>query len=189
MNAAGGRGRIVYINPNSSTLPILHPEQAPEIFSWMKEEGMFTSSWTTKFFYTPFHPRAGFGLVRAPYISRPQLLIQHLAPAWGRSYTFRRSKRQGERGLPDRAEEEQAIVWDFARPDSKQIIHWRRQSPCAAVFFTCLVRTFLLVIVKTKKAKQSETNIIVSQLSKICHWYTYLCLFIDTLWLIMMFNI
>ncbi len=38
MNAAGGRGRIVYINPNSSTLPILHPEQAPKIFL-MNERG------------------------------------------------------------------------------------------------------------------------------------------------------
>ncbi len=36
---------------------------------------------------------------------------------------------------------------------------------------------------------QRETNIIVSQLSKIYHFYTYLCLYIDTLWLIMMFNI
>jgi hypothetical protein len=26
MNAAGGRGRIVHINPNSSSLPFLHPE-------------------------------------------------------------------------------------------------------------------------------------------------------------------
>jgi hypothetical protein len=26
MNAAGGRGRIVYINPNSSSLPFLHPD-------------------------------------------------------------------------------------------------------------------------------------------------------------------
>ncbi len=38
MNAAGWRGRIVYINPNSSTLPILHPEQAPEII-FMNERG------------------------------------------------------------------------------------------------------------------------------------------------------
>ncbi len=120
-------------------IPLLSPpftqSRLLRYFSWMKEEGMFTSSWTPKFLSIPFHPRAGFGLVRAPYKSQLQLQIQHLAPAWGRRYTFRRIERQRVREVPARAEEEQAIVWDFARPDSKQILHWRRQYPCAAVNF------------------------------------------------------
>ncbi len=44
MNAAGGRGRIVYINPNSSSLPFLTQGKFQDIFMNAAggEEGLFT---------------------------------------------------------------------------------------------------------------------------------------------------
>ncbi len=41
MKTADGRGRIVYINPNSTTLPLLHTDEISKIFAWMGEEGLY----------------------------------------------------------------------------------------------------------------------------------------------------
>ncbi len=65
-----------------------------------------------------------------PYISWPQ---SYLATAWGGINTFQKKEE------PARAEEEPAIVWDFARPNSKQILPWRSAKILYCTHTFCIV--------------------------------------------------
>ncbi len=80
---------------------------------------MFTlSSWAPKFFSTPFITRSRLLIGQGP-LYKP-------APAADPALSISMRKglhHQEEREIPERAEEEPAIVRDFARPNSKQILH------------------------------------------------------------------